>query len=139
MEDATGESSAIRLFDMQDGFGQPTRADDAIRFATLANQIVKRARRRCALSIDVCNQISQWGKFQSFDERSAFVNGCGQIQKADEWILGCNFLDDTKGVVLATVEYHDELEFSAIHLLKVAAIVTQDGLDPVLLVIGRNQ
>jgi hypothetical protein len=139
MEAAAGELPYFRLFLVENGAFEPTGANHTIRFAAPPYQVVKGSRRSCAVSIDVSNQISQWGKFQSFDERSAFANSFGEIQKAYEWIFGCNFLDDTKGVVLATVEYDDELKFSPVLLLKVTAILAENWLNAALLVIGRDQ
>jgi len=48
-------------------------------------------------------------------------------------------LDDAKGVVLAAVEHHDELEFAVIFLLKITAILAQNGFDAALLVVSRDQ
>ena len=139
VEAAAGELPDFGLGLVENGALEPAGTDDAIGFAGAPDQVMKRARRACAIGIDVADQIGERGKFQTFDESAAFADGFGKIQKADEGEIGGNFLDDAAGVVFAAVENDDELKFAVVFLLEIATVLAEDRLDAVLLVVSRDQ
>jgi len=139
METAAGELSDFGLLLMENSAFEPTGTNHAIGLAASSHQIMKCVRRSCTIGVDVSDQVRKRRELQPFDQRSAFANSLGKVEKADERIIGGNFLDDATGVVFATVEHDDKLKSSVIFLLEVTSILTQNRLDPILLVIGRDQ
>src|SRR4051812_89440 len=67
MEKAAGKLALPRLRLVQDRSWYPSRADGAVDFVHLANQIVKGRRSSCSVGIDITNQICQGRELQSFD------------------------------------------------------------------------
>src|SRR5437588_12375210 len=100
---------------------------------------MKRARRRCAIGIDIANEISSGRKCESFDERAAFADRVRKIQRANERKFGGYFLHDTERVIAATVENDHQLEFAFILVAKVSSVLAQYRLDPRLFIVSGNQ
>jgi len=65
--------------------------------------------------------------------------GVAKLLGANEGKIRRHSADDPDGVVLATVEHHNELELAAVLFLKIRSIFAQNRLDAALFVVSRDK
>ncbi len=116
---------------------QPARADHAIGLAGPAHQIQKGRRLRRAVGIDVSDQIGRRRQPESLDQRPAFADRIRVLFPADDRKFRRHGLDHAK--VLSRQPLRSTTNETSLMLGKVFGVAAQNGANPALLVVGRNQ
>ena len=80
---AAEKPSLPRLALMQHRAWQPARANDTIGLRGQTHQFAEGFRSGRAVGIHVTDQVRGGRQFQAFDERAAFADGIGEVQRAD--------------------------------------------------------
>jgi hypothetical protein len=139
VKNAAGKLAAAALLDVQDCARQPSRADDAIRFADVLHEIVKRVWGRRSVRIHIANHIRERRELETFYQRATFANRLFELDHADKGKVSGYFLDDAVRIVAAAVEDNDELKSTGVIRFEVRAIVAEDWIDPVFLVVRGDK
>src|SRR6185436_4977388 len=105
----------------------------------MAHQIEKGIRSRCAVGIDVTDQVSGLSQFQAFDESATFADWVYVFERPDFREFSGGGFDHPKRVVAAAVQDHNEFETAAIVAAEIFAVTAQDRSDPLFLVICGNE
>ena len=124
---------------MDDRSRHPTRADHAIGLGGVPDQIEKGARRRRAVGVHVTNQVRVLREFEAFDEGAAFADGLAEFQRVNGGEFRRHAPNHAEGVVGATVEHDDDLEFAGIISPEKLRVIAQHRIDAALLVVSRDQ
>jgi len=139
MEHAARKTPLPRLYLVQNRARYPSRTNHAIRLFPMADQFRKRRGRRRPVCVHVTNQIRQRSQFQPLDQRAAFPNRRRKLQRGNFRKFLLDFFHHAARVVAAPIQHHHQLEFSRIMPPKIRRILAQNRLNPILLVVGRDQ